>query len=317
MPPEPEHRGLLSTPCDGALVVAFHMRSMGAVAWCLGAFASFCASGACYLTTSLDGFAAGPAAGPDAGAESSADATPDRDAAIPGVNASAAVASCEALKRASPATPDGFQTIDPDGAAGPIPPFAAWCDMTADDGGWMLVTPAMAAEETNVKATVTRDADARGGLVMRVYANSQGCSSMVPPTRHRFIIRDWPAWTRVRLKQTFAGRASCWHVWGGLEANRPLPSNLVPFDKNSDVIRDAVGMGGTSGDAFDGKPLRCDMAPTNFWENGGETLRSARVIVRRNDLTTPAGLSTGADCGDFAPGAASPLWWEYREIYVR
>jgi len=46
--------------------------------------------------------------------------------------------SCKALKAASPLTPSGVYNLDPDGA-GPKPPFAAFCNMDFDGGGWTLV----------------------------------------------------------------------------------------------------------------------------------------------------------------------------------
>ena len=264
----------------------------------------------CSLTTSLDGLSTASAGSPDAGGLLDAtlpDATVSQPAAL----------SCDELHRATPTAPDGFQMIDPDGPSGPIAPFRAWCDMTHDGGGWMLVSTALLGDETNALATVVRDQDSHGGLVLRVYANSPGCSSTVPATRYRFFVQDRPRWSRIRLKQTFAGSADCWHIWGGSEAKIPLPPNLLPFDPAVDVIRDAVRMGGSNGDAFDGRPNRCDQEATNFWSAGGGTLRSASVVLRRNDPTLPSGIETGADCGDTALGTNSPLWWEYRDIYVK
>lgn len=83
---------------------------------------------ACSLTTSLDGYT-GPTQ------NGSADAAPDSpppvdapaDGLEPPIDAASAVASCDALKRTRPTTPDGLQVIDPDGF-GPVQPFLAYCD---------------------------------------------------------------------------------------------------------------------------------------------------------------------------------------------
>lgn len=198
--------------------------------------------------------------------------------------------SCAALPAG---TPDGPQLLDPDGP-GPKPAFQATCDMTRDEGGWMLVTPEMLGEESGIGTTVTRRSDARGGAVLRAYVNLPGCGSG-PRSDHRIVVRDVIPWTRIRFRQSFAGRASCWHVFGFSEDTSLLDANLLPFSKTTDTIRDQV------------------RSPANFWSFGEAELRAATVILRRREPTAPAALVTGADCGSFGAGTASPTFWEYSE----
>ena len=270
----------------------------------------------CTLTTSLDGLEGPPLSGTDGGTEAStADSGGDASIVIQ-TDAGLAYPSCATLPAGSP---DGMYLIDPDGP-GPHLSFRAYCDMTNDGGGWMLVTEAMLGAATSVQATAVKSKDDNDGLVLTVYANSPGCGSSVPATRHRQYIDDVPAWTRLRFHQTFRGYASCWHTFGGQEKPeaQPLDPNLVPFDKTLDTIRDQVRMGGSLGNAFDGVPAECHEDAHNFWAMvNGTASRSATVILRRRAPTAPAGLETGADCGLFGDGTSSGLDWEYREIYVK
>ncbi|MBM4341932.1 MAG: hypothetical protein FJ100_00945 [Deltaproteobacteria bacterium] len=47
--------------------------------------------------------------------------------------------SCKAIKAADPKAKSGVWWLDPDGPFTPISPFAAWCDMEGDGGGWTLL----------------------------------------------------------------------------------------------------------------------------------------------------------------------------------
>ena len=70
-------------------------------------------------------------------------------------------ASCAEVLAAMPGTPDGPQTIDPDGIGGE-PPVETLCDMTTNGGGWTLVA---ANDETTTFVEFDRDwAEYRDGF---------------------------------------------------------------------------------------------------------------------------------------------------------
>jgi hypothetical protein len=60
--------------------------------------------------------------------------------------------SCRTLHLSNPSLPNGAYALDPDGS-GPGAPFTAYCDMTADGGGWMKIL-----QYTNSPYTPTADA---------------------------------------------------------------------------------------------------------------------------------------------------------------
>jgi hypothetical protein len=91
---------------------------------------------------SAGGSASSSNAGGEAGAEPSAGGTIESGGgSITGGTSTSGGApatvptSCQAALEFDPTLSDGDVMIDPDGA-GPVPPFAAHCDMTSDGGGW-------------------------------------------------------------------------------------------------------------------------------------------------------------------------------------
>jgi hypothetical protein len=232
-------------------------------------------------------------------------------------------ASCAEARDALPGAPDGVYPIAA-GVGGAR--VAAYCDQTTDGGGWMLVTADLVeSQKARTSVTVVTSEDARGGLVMRVYANSEGCGGP-DDNVHLVTFADRPPWTQIRARYTFAGGTSCWWIFGSVNVaepsahvdGQPIKTNLIPFESGVDAIREQQNMGGVLGHAFDGQSLRCDNDAENFWHSDrGPDERSAVVILRRDIVSGPAGLATTASCTDFGSGTTSPTWWEYREISVR
>lgn len=230
-------------------------------------------------------------------------------------------ASCVEVRDAQAGAADGVYLVaaGPDGAPVPV-----YCDLTQDGGGWMLVTRDMVASEQSLSVTVVAADDARGGLVMRVYANAEGCTQPLDNV-HLMALSDRPAWTEIRARYRFAGANSCWWILGAVSPDESakidgnsIVSNIIPFEFGVDTIREQVRMGGAAGDAFDGMSTRCDNDAANFWhDSNGFEERSAVVILRRSAVPGAAGLATTTSCTEFGPGTTSPTWWEYSEIAVR
>jgi hypothetical protein len=221
--------------------------------------------------------------------------------------------SCLDAKQAGVAV-NGFVLIDPD-MTGPLAPFDAWCDMTTDGGGWMLVTEAMVEREVQTNVMLEQRADDRGGMVRRVYPTTFGCGSQAVP-QQLIVIRDTPRWTRVRFRQRFGGTTACWAIFGRPGGGGAPDPNLIPFDSPVDTLRDAVGMGGIAGDAFSGQLTRCDNEDSNFWRYMPTRVRSAQVILRREPGVS-SGLATSAECGDTTPGSQARVYWEYSDVFVQ
>lgn len=228
--------------------------------------------------------------------------------------------SCNEVLQTRADAIDGRYRIEAGPNGEPIP---AYCDLTDDDGGWMLVTPDMIFDEQSAWVTVVNAQDERGGLVLRVYANVYGCADPVDNV-HRVAISDRPAWTQIRATYKFAGGNACWWIFGEVSTDisahidgKVIVSNIVPFQAGVDTIRDEVKMGG-AGNAFDGLSFRCDNETTNFWHpDRGLEERSALLILRRSLDPGPAGLATTTSCTTSGPGTESPTWWEYSDISVR
>ena len=192
--------------------------------------------------------------------------------------------------------------------------------MTGDGGGWMLVTADMVSDEILRDATAVHAIDGLGGLVHTTYANNRGCG-IAPNSAAMNLLADDVPWTAIRYDMVFMGSNSCWGIFGDTHYHREGTTfaNLIPFAPGVDVVRDTYRMGGSSGDAFDGVPYRCDNTTTNFWhQNNGGAERRASVVLRR-DTCEPgeAGFSVGVSCTNYGGGTTSPTYWTHKNIYVR
>lgn len=261
----------------------------------------------------LNGFSGGE--GTDAGVDASApDASVDAPSTPDASTTLCSGASCAAIKEANSSAVDGRYRIVP--ADTTVAPFDAYCDMTKDGGGWMRVTAEMIVDEKKLSTTSVHDVDDDGALVLRAYANSRGCG-MSDPNLYVALIRDVPKWTRLRARYDFYGSTTCWAILGDT-SGEAFATNLIPFEKTVDVARDMLKMGGSNGDAFDGRTDVCENATTNFWDADPSVgRRSIVAILRRSSPDLVAGPGTFASCTTVASGVSSPTYWEYRQIYVR
>ena len=267
---------------------------------------------ACSVAASFRGLTGDGA--PD-GSTSAVDGGGIADAGSDQVDSGIAYASCAALHAARPAAADGDYAIDPDGP-GPAAPFTGHCDMTLDDGGWLRIDDAHLTDDTKQGVTLTRTTSAAGALTVRVYANSVRCGMRGTEPAQLSLVSPELTWTHVRFTQAFFGHAACWTFAGGTDPMAPFAPGTLPFDTTVDVARDALRMGGTSGDEFRGKTSGCNQNNDNFW-NVNDTLERHVTLILRRDQGKKAGLATTCDCEDVAPGTMSTTYWEYRDIYVR
>ena len=215
--------------------------------------------------------------------------------------------SCKSILDAGNSTGIGNYWIDP--TNGDISDkFQAFCDMTNDSGGWMLVTQSMISSEIGTSVTTTKTTNTNGGVDISNLNNLSGCG---PVAYYQVLFTDIIPWTKIKADYEFLGGHSCWSIFGN--SGYSAGTNLIPFASATDTIRNQVKMGGSNGNNYDGVNSRCDNETFNFWHSnqGVGTTRSAQVILRRNSMSSLAGLGTGISCST----AGYP--WKYKNIYIR
>ncbi len=225
--------------------------------------------------------------------------------------------NCAQLKAERPNTPDGPYALNFDRTE-PLETETHFCDMTRDEGGWMLVSPTWILSHTESAVTLIEETDARGGLISTVYANAFGCGDS-PFSFHRMNFADLFVWTELRFTQRFVGRAGCYSIFGDdsrIYSGPPGASNLIPFELGTDTIREEIRMGAID-DAFDGVTGQCSQGSHFMNRTPAELARRAEVILRRNDPSRPSGLGTGLSCVAVAEGTESPTFVTYSDIYIR
>ncbi|MFA6185458.1 MAG: DUF2341 domain-containing protein [Candidatus Shapirobacteria bacterium] len=216
--------------------------------------------------------------------------------------------SCKSILDAGNSTGNNTYWIDP--TNGNISDkFQAYCDMTNDSGGWMLVTQSMISSEVGTSVTTTKTTNINGGVDISNSITHSGCGASI---YHRVLFTDIIPWTKIKADYEFLGGNSCWSIFGNTSYTGGS-TNLIAFSSGTDTIHNQVKMGGSNGDNYDGINSRCDNETFNFWHSnqGVGTTRSAQVILRRNSMSSLAGLGTGAACST----AGYP--WKYKNIYVR
>ena len=215
--------------------------------------------------------------------------------------------SCQAIMESGQAKGTKTYWIDPDG--GSISnEIQVYCDMVNDGGGWMLIKPDMISSEATALTSVSKTTDSNGGLIITITKTGTfGCTG---DRSYLVLFKDIIPWTKIRSDYEFYDANSCWGIFGSSPRN-PNP-NLITFVPGVDVIRNQVRMGGSAGNNFDGITERCDNEYVNFWHcHNGTSTRSAQVILRRNSMSSLAGLSTGVNCTYSSSG------WRHKNIYVK
>jgi hypothetical protein len=216
--------------------------------------------------------------------------------------------SCVQLKAGKLVPDSGFYLIDADGPGGNAA-FEVYCDMDTDDGGWMLLTPAMISSKAAVGVTSVDMADADGGLFEANYVNNPGCGTTANSTA-LVLFQDTVPWTQLRYQAEFEGTSSCWNIFGNTGGHDVTTqgANIRPFEAGVDLISYEVRMGPDGGDHFEGLTSRCDNDPSNFFHSlNGSAQRSATVTLRRDtSVSGLAGISFAVSCSSFAPGTTSP-----------
>jgi hypothetical protein len=232
--------------------------------------------------------------------------------------------SCADILATNPGATDGKYYLDPDGA-GPVAPFIAVCDMTLDNGGWMLVQPGFVSSTGGSHVAETRGTDSQGGALLGAtaippvngsWAVGYNCGIV---SSHELFFKDLVPWTQIRSDWAFTGNGYCFSIFGNT-SNMPgaTPLGVTPFQLGVDVIRKQKNMGGLLSDTFDGVDGRCDNVASNFWASANDFgSRSAEVILRRTSSTVAGGIGLGVSCVNYNNAPISIPTWQFSNMWLR
>ncbi len=185
----------------------------------------------------------------------------------------------------------------------------AYCDMTANSGGWMLVKPNMVDSVYATYSSQTLSTDVNGGVAYNFVSTGTGCGNGQDP-RATVLITNNIQWDIVRSKKTLgpAGSSSCWGVDNG--GGYTVSSNLQLFNISNDILQNCVLTCSTS--PYVMPPMnRCDNAAENFARFNTANSRSFEQTGRRTNRTTNSGPAVGLSCNTMG------LNWVIDNIYIK
>ncbi len=172
-----------------------------------------------------------------------------------------------------------------------------YCDMTNNDGGWMLVEPSMVASVVTKYVSIASSTDSSGGASYTFTHQDIGCDSN--DSGATVQVTSSIQWDSVRAKHSLnSGLSYCWSMDGtGNYGEQRTNSNLQSFSVGTDVVQGCVLSCATS--PFVIPPLtRCDKEPENFAIYNGTSERSFELISRRVNRTSLSGPAIGLSCND-------------------